>query len=146
VNQKTLVSTTILLVSALSACSTSGADDPASGEPGVVVPVDGGGTYVDILPNELQEMLSSPNILLVNVHVPNEGEIPGTDLHIPFDEIGQRTSELSTSKEDTIVVYCRSGSMSAIASRELVELGYSAVFNLDGGYRAWIQAGYEFDG
>ena len=42
-----------------------------------------------------------------------------------------------------IVVYCRSGSMSAIAARELVKLGFTNVSNLAGGMVEWEKRGYE---
>lgn len=130
---------------ALAACSASAGDGTAADVVGVEVPVGGGGSYVDILPTELEAMLARQDFLLVNVHVPNEGEIPGTDLHLPFDQIGQHTAELPVSKQAPIVLYCRSGSMSAIAARELVGLGYSQIYNLDGGFRAWTEAGFEFN-
>jgi phage shock protein E len=143
VNRRQIISAAFLLALVLGACGTDRGDGSTSG---VTVPVVGGGTYIDILPVKLSEMLASKDFLLVNVHVPDEGEIPGTDIHIPFDVIGQRTAEMPDSKDARIVLYCRSGSMSGIAARELVQLGYSGIYNLDGGYRAWIEAGYEFDG
>jgi len=133
---------------ALSACSgsteTSGESD-RSGDVGQVVPVEGGGSYVDILPAELEAMLQAKDFFFVNVHVPNEGEIPGTEVHIKFDEVTQRLEEFPEQKDARVVLYCRSGGMSAIAARELVGAGYTNIYNLDGGFRAWIQAGYPFN-
>lgn len=112
-------------------------------ESGQVVPVDGGGQYTDISPQELDAMLKTKDFFFVNVHIPYEGEIAGTDAFIPFDQVEARLAEFPQSHDAKIVVYCRSGSMSAIAARALVEAGYTNIYNLDGGFRAWSAAGYE---
>jgi rhodanese-related sulfurtransferase len=106
------------------------------------VPVEGGGSYTDVSAAGLAAMLETKGFPLVNVHIPYEGEIEGTDLFIPFDEIGQNLDELPADKDAQVVLYCRSGSMSATAARELVKLGYTDVWNLDGGMIAWKQLGY----
>lgn len=113
------------------------------GEIGQPVPVEGGGQYTDILPKELEPMLAQKDFFFVNVHVPFEGDIPDTDASIAFDEVGDRLDEFPPEKDAKIVVYCRSGSMSAIAAQALVHAGYTNVYNLDGGFRAWQAAGYE---
>lgn len=100
-----------------------------------------GGVYVDVSPRKLSSMLESKDFLLVNVHIPYEGEIEGTDLSVPYDEIGKRLEELP-SRDAKIVVYCRSGSMSATAAKTLVSLGYTNIWNLDSGMIAWKAAGY----
>jgi rhodanese-related sulfurtransferase len=128
----------------LSACSDTSQPDIAE-DIGQVVPVTGGGSYVDIIPSELDSMLEGDDFFFVNVHIPNEGEIPGTEAHIAFDQIAQRLNEFPEDKDAPIVIYCRSGSMSATAARDLVSAGYTNVYNLDGGFRSWTAAGYPFN-
>lgn len=130
---------TLILV----ACST-GSELRLNDSMGQVVPVDGGGQYIDLTPQELDSVIANKDFFFVNVHIPYEGEIPNTDAFIPFDEIISRLSEFPSDKDAKIVVYCRSGSMSAIAARSLVEEGFTNIFNLDGGFRSWEQSGFEF--
>ncbi len=137
-----LVATVLVLV----ACGTGGKDTkPVSGANAVatqVVPVEHDGSYVDVNPSGLASMLESEDFRLINVHVPYEGEIEATDSFIPWDGIEAELEGLPADISAKLVVYCRSGGMSAMAARTLVKLGYTDVWNLDGGMIAWEQAGY----
>jgi rhodanese-related sulfurtransferase len=106
------------------------------------VSVEGGGSYTDVSAAGLATMLENRDFPLINVHIPYEGEIEGTDAFIPFDEIEQHLAELPADKSARVVLYCRSDSMSNTAARALVNLGYTDVWNLDGGMIDWKQAGY----
>jgi rhodanese-related sulfurtransferase len=137
----------IITAMLLAACNTTTSEAPllpSKGDIGQAVPVDGGGQYLDITPQELKTMLEKKDFFFVNVHIPYEGELPETDAFIPFDEIEGHLAEFPQEKDAKIVLYCRSGSMSATAAREMVRLGYTNIYNLDGGFRAWEEAGYEF--
>ena len=102
-----------------------------------------GGAYINIPPSMLAEMLKNKDFIFVNTHIPYEGEIEQTDQFIAFEENGpQRVNEYPADKTAKIVLYCRSGRMSAIVAQELVKAGYTNVWNLDGGMVAWEQAGY----
>jgi rhodanese-related sulfurtransferase len=105
-----------------------------------------GGAYTNVGPAELNAMLKSKDFLLINVHIPLAGDIADTDLSIPYDEIGQNLSRLPADKNARIVLYCRSGRMSAIAAETLVKLGYTDIWNLQGGMDAWEQAGFPIRG
>jgi rhodanese-related sulfurtransferase len=106
------------------------------------VPVEGGGSYTDVNAAGLAAMLEDKDFPLINVHIPYEGEIPDTDLFIPYNEGEANLGQLPFDKGAKVVLYCRSGGMSAIAARTLVQLGYTNVWNLDGGMIGWEQAGY----
>jgi rhodanese-related sulfurtransferase len=101
-------------------------------------------SYINIQPEELNNYLKEDkDIYLLDVHIPEQPHIIGTDAFIPFNEIQNNIEKLPEDKNTEIVVYCRSGSMSETASEELIELGYTNVKNLSGGLNAWKAEGYE---
>ena len=131
-----------LLVLALAACQ-SAEITPSPSTPqeiGKVIEVEGG-SYKDLSVAELKTLLENKDFTLINVHIPFEGNLPKTDLSIPYNTIGQNLDKLPSDKAAKIVLYCRSDSMSNIAATELVKLGYTNIWNLDGGMVAWGQAG-----
>jgi rhodanese-related sulfurtransferase len=105
-----------------------------------------GGQYTNISVAEMQSMLKNKDFTFINVHIPFEGDIPDTDLSIPYNEIDQNLDKLPEDKNAKIVLYCRSDRMSSIASETLVNLGYTNVWNLEGGMVAWEQADLPIEG
>lgn len=93
--------------------------------------------------DEPEAMLEGGDVLLVNTHIPFEGDIPGTDVSIPYNDIPGHLELLPKDKSATIVVYCMTGPMSRAAARELVSMGYTAVHDLVGGMADWVGAGNE---
>ncbi len=141
--KKIILLTAVLTVIILSACQggPAASDSPNAGTLGTTVKTDGG-TYTDLTANELNALMNQKDFLLVNVHIPYIGNIPKTDLSIPYDTITQNLAKLPADKNARIVLYCSSGHMSSIAARELVKLGYTRVSELTGGIAAWQQAGF----
>ena len=61
----------------------------------------------------------------------DEGHIPGAIL-IPYTEIENKAEEMLPDKDAQILVYCRSGRRSKIASESLAKLGYTDVKEFGG--------------
>lgn len=145
-----------LMLPALVGCGTSGtpgiggAPSTSGGAPtatastsvGKKVQTDGG-SYTNLTPAELKTMLDNKDFFLVDTHTPPEGRLPKTDVRIRFDQVEQQISQFPADKNAKIVLSCRSGRMSSEASATLVKLGYTNVYNLEGGMNAWKSVGYE---
>ena len=86
-----------------------------------------------------------PNLLILDVRA--QSEYDESHLYnatlIPHDEIDTRISELDPYKNTEIIVYCRSGSRSTIASQNLASThNFTKIYNMEGGITEWIIAGY----
>lgn len=92
-------------------------------------------------PDAFAAAIAEPDRLTLNVHVPFEGDIPGTDMSIPFDQIAAQAHRLPADRTTALAIYCRSGPMSTVAAEALRDLGYSDVVELRGGMRAWQAEG-----
>lgn len=87
---------------------------------------------------QLADRLNQPGCILLDVRTVKErqeGQIKGS-LHIPLQELNQRTGELEKYKNREIICYCHSGNRSMVAALRLRRLGYN-VANLDGGIAEW---------
>ncbi len=67
------------------------------------------------------------------------GHVPGA-VHIPFQSVGARASEIAAGPEDPVVVYCGHGPRAWIAARTLRARGFQRVMYLKGHWAAWKQA------
>ena len=70
------------------------------------------------------------------------GHVAGA-MNLPLMAIRSRQGEVPA---DTVLLFiCEDGVRSAEAAAKAVELGFKEVYNVQGGTRAWIAAGYEVE-
>ncbi len=77
-------------------------------------------------------------IILIDVRTPaeyNEAHIEKAIL-LPVNTIGKNASVVIPDREAVYFVYCRTGSRSAAAAAQLVEMGYRNIYDL-GGIKDW---------
>jgi molybdopterin/thiamine biosynthesis adenylyltransferase/rhodanese-related sulfurtransferase len=73
-----------------------------------------------------------------------EGYIPGARW-ISRGFLEQRIEDQVPERSSEVVLYCAGGTRSAYAAKTLVELGYTNVKSMAGGFSAWKRAGLKFD-
>jgi rhodanese-related sulfurtransferase len=82
---------------------------------------------------------------LVDVREESEfaaGHLPGA-IHLGKGIIERDIERALPDANAPIVLYCGGGFRSALAADTIQKMGYSNVISMDGGWRAWTQAGYE---
>ncbi len=87
---------------------------------------------------------SQPPPVLLDVRDPDEhatGCLAGA-LLVPRALLATRVESLLPDRDVAVVVYCASGTRSALAVRSLAAMGYTRVRSLRGGIQAWQRAGH----
>ena len=87
--------------------------------------------------NRLIANKSDGRVQLLDVRQPTEyarEHMPGAKL-MPLLSLNDRLSELE--KDQPVIVYCTIGGRSRVAAQMLVGKGFSKVYNLSGGIKAW---------
>ena len=82
------------------------------------------------------------DLVILDVRTASEyedGHIEGA-VNIPVQELSARFDELS--REDELLVYCRTGNRSAQAVDILQDVGFTKIYHMDAGITGWIEAGY----
>lgn len=95
-----------------------------------------------ITASELNQVMQNEDIFLVDVHIPEQRHIKGTDLFIPYNAIEQHQAKLPKDQNAAIYVYCEGGPMGNAAAKALHALGYRNLINLEGGANAWRKQGF----
>jgi len=125
----------VLLATAGSACSADTTADTVASSVSTSAPA---ATLVG--PEAFAARVAEADVVTINVHVPDEGSIAGTDLTIAFDQVATST-ELPEDRATPLAVYCKSDNMSGDAVKDLAALGYTDVVELEGGFDGWVEAG-----
>ena len=98
--------------------------------------------HQDTTPADVQRrMAAGEDLHLLDVREPHEfreAHVPGSVL-IPLGNLSLKTGELPTDKP--IVVICRSGNRSGVATSMLRRAGFVQAQNMKGGIIAWARAG-----
>ena len=96
-------------------------------------------TYQQITQEKAKEMMDTQDVIVLDVREQDEfdaGHIPGAVL-LPVGTITKDTAAAVIPELDSVVlVYCRSGNRSKTASKALVDLGYTNVYEF-GGINTW---------
>ena len=91
--------------------------------------------------NEIPEDLKK-RAVLVDVRTPEEyaeGHLPeAVNININSEDFIDKISRIRKNKN--VLLYCRSGRRSARAASVMDSIGYSRIYNLEGGYVAWEEA------
>ena len=93
----------------------------------------------DLDPAQFKSKMAEKGIVLVDVRTPSEhaaGNIaPSINIDVLNPSFKSEIEKLDKSK--TYLVYCRSGSRSARASKIMLDAGFKNIYNLLGGYNGW---------
>ena len=72
-----------------------------------------------------------------------QGHLPGAKF-VPRGFLELQIEQHQPDRDKPLVIYCAGGVRSALAARNLKEMGYSKVISLISGYNGWKNAGYRF--
>jgi len=94
---------------------------------------------------EMQTILEMEGVQLIDVRTPEEfaeGYIAYAQ-NIDFYSDTFKDDILKLDKTKPVVLYCKSGGRSAECSEQLIEAGFTKVYDLEGGITQWEHKGFK---
>ncbi|MFC1464985.1 MAG: rhodanese-like domain-containing protein [Candidatus Brachytrichaceae bacterium NZ_4S206] len=129
----------------LAGCSSAPAPEASAANPPPAAAPQQSGTGLTTLPPNVNiseaAALRDAGAFMLDVREPfewDEYHMPGATL-IPLGALPARLNEVPRDKP--VVVVCRSGNRSEVGRDILLRAGFTAVTSMDGGMRAWRNAG-----
>lgn len=100
-----------------------------------------------ISPEEVYEAVSNSEKQLIDVRTTEEygeGHLANSrNICVTEDDFKERISKLD--KNEPIYLYCRSGKRSANAAKILEDMGFTEIYDMDGGILKWESDGLELE-
>lgn len=97
----------------------------------------------DVSASEATSVLAEPDVMVIDVRTPAEyaaGHLPGAvNIDVESGSFEQQVGQLP--KDGTYFVYCRSGNRSGVATDQMAGLGFTHLYDLQGGIESWQSAG-----
>lgn len=94
-------------------------------------------------PIEFSEVVNQPGVIVLDVRTPEEfnaGHIANAvNINLEGSDFASEVSKLD--KDSTVAVYCRSGNRSGVATKQMAELGFVDMYDMQGGIIDWEAAG-----
>ena len=98
-------------------------------------------TYTNINSLELNNMINNKEkLILLDVRTKEEyntSRIPNS-INIPISDLDSQIDHLLSYKDETVVIYCRSGKRSVYAAHLLEEYGFNNLYNLTQGIIGYL--------
>jgi len=94
--------------------------------------------------SEVASRLDNQDFVLLDVREKDAfeaGHLPGAK-HLPRGQLELRVDKELPDPTARILTYCQFGRISTLAAATLRTMGYTRAVALDGGYDAWVKAGY----
>lgn len=94
-------------------------------------------------PLAFNDVVTQPGVIILDVRTPEEfmtGHlVSAININLEGSDFASEVSKLD--KNSTVAVYCRSGNRSGVATKQMAELGFTDMYDMQGGIVEWQAAG-----
>lgn len=95
-----------------------------------------------VAPVDFSEVVTQPGVIVLDVRTPEEfsaGHLANAiNINLEGSDFTTEVSKLD--KNATVAVYCRSGNRSGVATEQMAELGFTDMYDMQGGILDWEAA------
>jgi len=101
-------------------------------------------TIKEISVEQAKKDIDAGKAIVLDVRTEKEykmGHIPGA-IFLQRGVLELKIDKKIPDKNAYIIIYCKSGARSALATQTLQKMGYKNVVSLAGGWEAWVKAGF----